>query len=515
MNTKTYNWLLYLIASTIVITIVVQVYWNYKNYLQNKQRVTNEIQLSLDNALEEYYAGLAKTDYLTIIETRHDTNPEDSTRKKTTLPNFSFMETKDLNVFYNNSSSLKNKADSLFIKVQNDLKEKTKGRYDSISGFTKFSENGDGYTIKRPNSFKKVKVLKGKQAYDSLSVMKSLKPILIAINRDTLEYSKIDSLIDNQLNQKSIKISYVINHSQADTLLHGTKINDGNNKLLITHSKSTYLKPKEAFKLLYKNPFSEALKRSSVGILISFLLSAAVISSLFYLLKIIKHQKQIAEMKNDLISNITHEFKTPIATISVALESIKNFNALDDKEKTKSYLDMSENQLVKLNIMVEKLLETATLDSDNLNLQKGEINIVNLINSQVEKHGLNTYKTIAFNSDIDSILLNVDAFHFDNAISNIIDNAIKYGGDTITIKIKVLSKAVQINISDNGNSLSKTNKDRIFEKFYRIPKGNTHDIKGFGIGLYYTKKVIEKHDGTINLNLSNGLTTFNISLPNE
>ena len=105
----------------------------------------------------------------------------------------------------------------------------------------------------------------------------------------------------------------------------------------------------------------------------------AVIGSLFYLLGIIRRQKQLAEIKNDLISNITHEFKTPIATIGVALESIKDFDVIDDKDKTKSYLEMSGKQLEKLNLMVEKLLETATLDSENLELNKEETDVVTLL----------------------------------------------------------------------------------------------------------------------------------------
>ena len=134
----------------------------------------------------------------------------------------------------------------------------------------------------------------------------------------------------------------------------------------------------------YSNPSAEALKRSSTGILLSLLLSLAVISSLFYLLKIINEQKELAEIKNDLISNITHEFKTPIATVSTAIEAIENFNVIDDKEKTQKYLSMSSVQLKKLHQMVEKLLETATLDSESLILQKESTNIVDLISRIVK-----------------------------------------------------------------------------------------------------------------------------------
>jgi len=266
----------------------------------------------------------------------------------------------------------------------------------------------------------------------------------------------------------------------------------------------------------YPNATKIILMQGLSGILLSLLLSLVIISSLLYLLKIIKHQKQLAEVKNDLISNITHEFKTPIATISVALESIKNFNVIDDKEKTKTYLDMSNEQLNKLNIMVEKLLETATLNSDSLSLDKEEINLVDFINNLVEKQNF-TLKdnAITFTYSHSIIPAHIDVFHFENAINNIIDNAIKYGGKTISVELNKTKNGIEISISDNGNTITKVNKDKIFEKFYRIPKGNTHDVKGFGIGLYYTKKIVEKHNGTIQLDLEQNLTTFKITLPND
>ena len=106
-------------------------------------------------------------------------------------------------------------------------------------------------------------------------------------------------------------------------------------------------------------------------------------------------------------------------------------------------------------------------------------------------------------------------FILKNALNNIIDNAIKYGGDIITINVYLEKDNFVIAVSDNGNTLNKSHKDKIFEKFYRVPKGNIHNIKGFGIGLFYTKKIIEKHGGTIQLELKNNLTTFKISVPNE
>ncbi len=164
--------------------------------------------------------------------------------------------------------------------------------------------------------------------------------------------------------------------------------------------------------------------------------------------------------------------------------------------------------------MVEKLLETATLDSDSLELNMDSYNISEVLSSIIEKYRIqNKQKTLNVALDPEA-LCKVDIFHFENAVNNVIDNAFKYGGDIIDIKLFQQDSAVLISISDNGKTLSKTNKDKIFEKFYRVPKGNTHDVKGFGIGLYYTKTIIEKHDGKITLDLSNDRTTFKIELPN-
>jgi two-component system phosphate regulon sensor histidine kinase PhoR len=177
---------------------------------------------------------------------------------------------------------------------------------------------------------------------------------------------------------------------------------------------------------------------------------------------------------------------------------------------------MSSNQLDKLNLMVEKLLETATLDSESLEFIKEPIDVVALINHLVSRNEIQFgNKSLVNNIKDQSIIIHADAFHLENALNNIFDNAVKYGGDEIIIESKNNGKEIEISISDNGNTLTKAHSHRLFEKFYRIPKGNTHDIKGYGIGLYYTKSIIEKHGGTIDLILDNKLTTFRITLPNE
>ena len=513
MNDKRYRYILYTIALVIVATIGIQIYWNYKNYLTNKQQLINDVQVSLDKAVDDYYAALAK---------------------KTTI-GFSFDDARDTDGIFEEGSKFSNILRGI------DEKNKEFKNLDSIDvsaikgvtvvrGFIVDSMMDD-HSAKHKSlsidSFKaEIKTLKQNNDSLDLSNIKLLtSKIVVSINNDTLDVRKVNTLLIEDFNRKAINLDH---HLAYFTTKPDPTLNKGINALkdklpkkdyenyaLFVESKSLLLPAGSALKLSFANETFVILKRAFGGILISTLLILAVISSLFYLLKIIKHQKQLAVVKNDLISNITHEFKTPIATISAALEGINNFNAIADKEKTKRYIDMSANQISKLNVMVEKLLETATLDSDSLNLNLEDVDIISLLTTLGNRYQMNQQdKTIQTSFKVERLLAKVDVFHFENAINNILDNAIKYGGDLITIDVIPKNERSAITISDNGKGINKTNKDRIFEKFYRVPKGNTHDVKGFGIGLYYTKSIIEKHGGTIVLDLNNALTTFKIELQN-
>lgn len=521
MTTKNQYWILYAIAATILATIAVQLYWNYNNYQLNKQRVSNEIQLSIDNALEEYYTQIAKSDIFTIINNNSHSEIDSSaiSNLKKTFNKVSQIKSVKISSSEVESFSYQ---DTTLINLKENLEKRllTSNKKSGVKvvGFRQFPKDSFNLNFDfNLNSKNKIvgQTVKTQRTYDSIKKMEKLSTILISMDRDTLEYGQVDSLLTIQLKQKQISPRYCIKHFKNDSLIYTSNADLNTKDLMSVNSKSTYLKPKEQVVLEFENPLKDALKLSISGILISFFLAAAIISCLFYLLHIIKQQKQLAEIKNDLISNMTHEFKTPIATIGVVLESLKNFNALDDKTKTENYLNISNHQLNKLNLMVEKLLETATLDSDHLELHKEHINLTELLQQVISKYEMQNgqkKKTIHFISE--AIFAKVDPFHFENALNNIIDNAMKYGGEKISISIDQNLMATTIYISDTGNSLKSINKEKLFEKFYRVPKGNTHDVKGFGIGLYYTKKIIEKHGGTIDLNLNNNFTTFKIVIPN-
>ncbi|RCS28261.1 sensor histidine kinase [Polaribacter sp. WD7] len=526
MNVKKQQWILYLITITILITIGIQFYWNYKNYKTNQQIITNEIQLSLDNAIEEYYAFLAKNDFITIVNSKKN---KDSLKNITSLSRWNTFKTQTKNkkkVTLNNikitsdEHMSQKEIDSIMNSTKNFVTKFNRNDSNVLpilnrKLFTQFLNNKEGITLNSNGKKTAVTYFKGKKAADSLRFIKNIKPIFISFLNNNVDYKKMDSLIKNQLNTKDLILETSLHHLKQDTLFYAPQTNSLDSKDLFINAKSTFVKNGETFKLYFNSPHVETLKRSFFGILLSLLLSTATIASLFYLLRIIKQQKDLANIKNDLISNITHEFKTPIATVSTAIEAIENFNVLEDETKTKKYLALSSVQLKKLHQMVEKLLETATLDSEKLILKKENIDTVKIIERLVIKHKLLSKKELIFSTNLQPIHINVDVFHFENCISNLIDNAIKYGGNKIQIHVNSVLNSVEIAIADNGKGIDKKEQEKIFDKFYRVPKGNTHDVKGFGIGLYYCKKIIEKHKGIITLITTKNTNTFKINLPNE
>lgn len=482
MKTKRYLWSLYLIIFTIVISIAVQVYFNFKNYQTNKHVLISEVQTSLDNVTDTYYVELAKTKHSPFNENGFHAEwiKSDSINNQLsiTVNNKIPKKIKQFNYFLTSDSL---SCDSLFQKS-----EKHQQQFLFID--------------KRP--------LKNK---DSITLITGLQSIYLSIAEDTLDFNRFNLLLKKELHRKNINIPYVLNHYRNKKLITTIQQNTVSKNTIKTYAKSTYLKKNEQIELLFPNQTKAILKRGLLGILLSLLLATAIIASLFYLLNIIKKQKAIAEIKNDFISNITHEFKTPITTISVAIEALKNFNTLENKEKTNEYLNISNSQLQKLTIMVEKILETSTLDSDKLLLQKEKTNLLPIIEKYIDKHQLlNTLKNVKFHPKKECLNANIDVFHFENAINNLLDNAIKYGGNEIKINLKETVNFIEILIEDNG-TIPKNQVHKIFEKFYRIPQGNIHNVKGFGIGLYYAKKIIEKHNGTLEL-LNSKNTVFQIKL---
>ncbi len=255
-------------------------------------------------------------------------------------------------------------------------------------------------------------------------------------------------------------------------------------------------------------------------IIAGLVLFTLILLSAFYVtLNALIRQKKLSEIKNDFINNMTHEFKTPLATISLAVDALRNEKVLQNREKINYFSGIIKEENIRMNKQVETILQAALTDRQELQLNLQSIHAHSIINAALSNFSLqlqdkNSGADLQLNAKND--LINADEVHFTNLISNLVDNAVKYSKDNLNIKISTsnTSKSLIIKIEDNGIGMTKETVKRIFEKFYRAHTGNLHNVKGFGLGLSYVKTVIDAHHGKIKVEsiLGRG-TTFIIEMP--
>jgi len=261
--------------------------------------------------------------------------------------------------------------------------------------------------------------------------------------------------------------------------------------------------------------------REIIWFIIGTILFSIIITTAFFItIKALLNQKKLSEIKSDFINNMTHEFKTPIATISLAVDALKNEKVINDKEKSAYFTNIIKEENKRMNKQVEAILQAALLDKKEIEIHSKKANAHDLIQQAINNIELplaekNGKLNIALHSKND--LLFVDEVHFINLINNLLDNAIKYSKETgleISLTTENHSNQFKIIIADNGIGMNKETSNRIFEKFYRSHTGNIHNVKGFGLGLSYVKAMVEAQKGTIKVDsiLGKG-TTFTLSFP--
>lgn len=251
----------------------------------------------------------------------------------------------------------------------------------------------------------------------------------------------------------------------------------------------------------------------------SLLFMAIIIVCFVYAIKVIIRQKKISEVKNDFINNMTHEFKTPISTVSLAIEALQDPDLLGQKSLRTRYLGIIKDENARLGQQVEQVLQAAALDKKDFKLEVEPINLVDAVEEAkkhfellVEKRG----GAIETDYQVQTGILEADPFHLNNILNNLLDNANKYSGDSPSIRVSVRERndRFTLAIQDAGIGMSKEAQKRIFDKFYRVPTGNIHDVKGFGLGLSYVKTMVEAHKGSIQVESEPGQgSIFTINLP--
>lgn len=252
-----------------------------------------------------------------------------------------------------------------------------------------------------------------------------------------------------------------------------------------------------------------------LSILFTSIIIIAYSSAIYQLIK----QRQISQIKTDFINNMTHEFKTPIATINLALDAIKNPKIIGDTDKVKRYLGMIKDENKRMHAQVENVLRISKLEKNELNISKERLKLHDLVEDAVTHVELivedrKGYVKLHLNAVKSSILANQT--HFTNVVVNILDNAIKYSDDApkIDVYTENVGSNIVLKIADQGNGMSKQVQKRVFEKFYREHTGNVHNVKGHGLGLAYVKRIIEDHQGHISVESEKGKgSIFIVSLP--
>ncbi|UJH91191.1 HAMP domain-containing histidine kinase [Antarcticibacterium sp. 1MA-6-2] len=254
---------------------------------------------------------------------------------------------------------------------------------------------------------------------------------------------------------------------------------------------------------------------AALSIMFTLIIVIAYSSALSQLIK----QRQISQIKTDFINNMTHEFKTPIATINLALDAIKNPKIINDTEKVNRYLQMIRDENKRMNAQVENVLQISKLEKNELDLKKERLHLHDIIEEAITHVELivedrNGYVKTHFGALKSSVLANED--HLTNVVVNILDNAIKYSNDEpkIDIYTENVRNYIVLKVRDQGTGMSRAVQKKIFQKFYREHTGDIHNVKGHGLGLAYAKRILDDHHGTISVESERGKgSTFIIKLP--
>jgi two-component system, OmpR family, phosphate regulon sensor histidine kinase PhoR len=279
------------------------------------------------------------------------------------------------------------------------------------------------------------------------------------------------------------------------------------------------LVPEEVMMLVVPN-IKHIVFREMRWMLAGAILFTLILLSAFYVtVSALLNQKKLSEIKNDFINNMTHEFKTPLATISLAVDALRTDKVANDREKGQYFTGIIKEENKRMNKQVETILQAALMDRQEIQLSQRIVHVHAIIEQVLENFDLQLQSKggradVQLNAADDEIM--ADEVHFTNLINNLVDNAVKYSRDNLVLKIGTVntSKGIQIRIEDNGIGMTKESVKKIFEKFYRVHTGNLHNVKGFGLGLSYVKTIVDAHHGKIKVDSALGKgTSFTIEMP--
>lgn len=492
---KSFKIIFAICAAAITGIIVLQVFW-IRDYVRvTRARFSNEIQSSFELAIKKEFTQRGDSVEKAFYRFLTDTTQVRISRVEDKRPKFIIASAKDT--------------------VQKDIfspKSKDPG-YRDPKTLTEWvaKEYAHHYRVSE---------------FDKISLLFSRPDNINQFLNDQYEENQFDpgklfEVYQKLLEQVNITEPFSLSFGDNDTLLQPAYLRDSlaETHTYITRAMPTHLNQKDMNYVVarFKSPGDYLKAKLTWQIISSVVLIITVALAMFYLIRVIFREKRLSVIKNDFISNITHEFKTPIATSSAAIEALEKFNALEDPAKTKKYLAATKNELQRLSDLVSKILDISIYEKRQVELKKENVHVPEMLETMIYNFSLikNNASNISIQTDCSAPVIRADKTHLYNSLSNIIDNALKYGGANVVINITVTCnrQELQVEIKDNGPGIPAQHLPHIFDKFYRIP-GSEHRVKGFGLGLFYTKSIIHEHGGWCKVESATGKgTTFKIGLP--
>lgn len=337
---------------------------------------------------------------------------------------------------------------------------------------------------------------------------------------DSASILELDTIFRNALDKSDIHLSYamkVLTAAQRDTLMARGEIND-RMRMLGAGPVMGGVMEIHTLEYNFDSPAWYLLGTIKWPIAFSALMLAIISMAFVFLYRQLLAQRRLADVKNEFISNITHELKTPIATVGVAIEALKNFNAINDPARTREYLNISSNELHRLGLLVDKVLKLSMFEQNKIELNLQPVDVKALAEEVIQSMRLHLEKvhaTVQWQVEGINFALQGDKLHLLSVLYNLVDNALKYSTQNpeLTIGLSENPASIVLRVQDNGMGIPAEYTSKIFDKFFRVPHGDTHNIKGYGLGLSYVQEVVHQHGGTIQVDSQQGKgSTFAIEL---
>jgi len=520
MGKKMFVLIVALMSFSLIGIVTVQVYWISNAVETKKKEFINDVKISLTRVSEEVadkeYAEfqrkikpyLEKTQDVSSNELRNFILEQiDTTGKQIIAYSLTVLE-----------QNIKVPAD--FLENDSLVVKRITGRED-IFNSTKFSPNSDFLNNNNSKRFTTIKRFpNAEEVYfkDAFNVFKSSSPIHKRISNKELnetlksEFIKIGILIDFKYGVYSSD-GYLTNLKSGYYTIN--KANSIGSPLFMDDSGNSNFKLYVTFPNQQEHILADISNILLLSVFFIFIIIVAFSSSLYQIIK----QKKISEIKSDFINNMTHEFKTPIATINLALDAIINPKIINDNEKVNRYVKMIREENKRMHAQVENVLRISKLEKNQIEISKVAIDMHDIVEEAIshvsllanEKEGNITTNLQALQSEVLG-----NHLHLTNVLVNILENALKYSNEKPTIEVftESTSKFFIIKIKDDGIGMSKNAQKYVFNKFYREHKGNIHNVKGHGLGLAYVKEIVENHQGTVFVDSEKDKeSTFTVKLP--